>query len=283
MLISEVANGSAIKIHAVINGHKVVLLTSAIFGVSGGLLVRPMEYFGKYMEILEPSNCEIRNKRDGRVYKFVSTTITPVKTRYGNFHLIKSASMLEPENERKAERFHIEKLGLMSINGNSLDLKNCIIHDVSMRGISLIIDDNTKINIGDHIDVMFRYGAMLHNYELSTVAVRFFTVQDKKAVGCTISNINVDLITLLVSMKKELANLDNVPETDLNPEISQDQQVLEVEEDIAASVPERPSSITIPAKGTSGNTPKTLREQRKEEKMAQQAKDIANLLDLKDI
>ena len=96
MKVSEIANGSEVKIYAAINGHSVVIMTEAIFGVNVGLLVRPMEYFGKYIQFLEPSNVQIRNKRDGRVYKFMSTAISPVKTRYGNFHLIRCSSMLEP-------------------------------------------------------------------------------------------------------------------------------------------------------------------------------------------
>ena len=249
MKVSEVANGSEVKIHAAISGHSIVLMTEAIFGVSAGLLVKPMEYFGKYMQFLEPSNVEIRNKRDGRIYKFMSTTITPVKTRYGNFHLIRSSSALVPENSRRAERFFIEKLGLMSVNGNNADLKNCIVHDISMRGISLILDRGTNLKAGDHIDVMFRYGALLHNYELSTVVVRNFEVRDKKAVGCSISNLNVDLIGLLVSMKNEVTRLDELPETNLNPRIPEREQIREVEEDLEKDeISERPATITISSK-----------------------------------
>lgn len=293
MKVSEISNGSEVKIHAAISGHSIVLMTEAIFGVSAGLLVKPMEYFGKYMQFLEPSSVEIRNKRDGRVYKFMSTTITPVKTRYGNFHLIKSSSKLEPENTRKAERFYIEKLGLISINGNKMDLKNCIIHDISMRGISLLVDKATTLKIGDTVDVMFRYGAMLHNYELSTKVVRNFEVQGKRAVGCSISNLNVDLIGLLMSKKhEEQTPLDEVPETNLNPEISEKQQIREVEEDIAKDIiPERKSTLTISSGGTNPFDPanlehitdKTLRQAKQEERMARQAKEIENLLDLRDI
>ncbi len=299
MKVSEIANGSEVKIHAAISGHSTVLMTEAIFGVSAGLLVKPMEYFGKYMQFLEPSNVEIRNKRDGRVYRFMSTSITPVKTRYGNFHLIRSSSMLQPENSRRAERFYIEKLGLMSINGNNLDLKNCLIHDISMRGISLIPDNITNLNIGDRLDVMFRYGATLHNYEISTVVVRNFVLQGKKAVGCSISNLNVDLIGLLSSKKHEkYTNLDKVPATDLNPKITQKQQIVEVEEDIALDmIPERPATITIPAGSATSRIvtnpldpqnlehidSKTIRQQKKEERISKEAKHIENLLDLRDI
>jgi hypothetical protein len=299
MKVSEIANGSEVKIHAAISGHSTVLMTEAIFGVSAGLLVKPMEYFGKYMQFLEPSNVEIRNKRDGRVYKFMSTSITPVKTRYGNFHLIRSSSKLEPVNTRRAERFYIEKLGLMSINGNNLDLKNCLIHDLSMRGISLILDNITNLKIGDAIDVMFRYGATLHNYEVSTVVVRNFEVQGKKAVGCSISNLNVDLIGLLASKRNEThTNLDEVPETILNPKISEKQQIVEVEEDVVKNIlPERPTTITIPSGSATSHIVtnpldpnnlehierSTIREQKKQERISKQAKEIENLLDLRDL
>ena len=247
MKVSEIANGSEVKIYAAISGHSVVIMTEAIFGVNVGLLVRPMEYFGKYIQFLEPSNVQIRNKRDGRVYKFMSTAISPVKTRYGNFHLIRCSSMLEPENSRRAERFYIEKLGLISVNGDNMQLRNCLVHDISMRGISLVVDDDTECVPGDKIDVMFRYGATLHNYELSTVVVRNFKLGKKNAVGCSISNLNIDLIGLLSSKKNEKqTKLDDAPATNLNPTISEQQQILEVEEDVARDIiPERPATITI--------------------------------------
>lgn len=291
MNINDISNGSEVKIHASISGHGVVLMTQAIFGVNSGLLVKPMEYFGKYMQFLEPSQVQIRNKRDGRVYKFMSTSIAPVKTRYGNFHLIRCSSALEPENSRKAERFTIEKLGLFSVNGNTLNLKNCIVYDISLRGISLIIDPSTKCKIGDQIDVKFRYGATLHSYELSTTIVRFFSVKDRPAIGCSISNLNVDLISLLSEKKNEkYMPLEETPEVNLNPEISEKQQIIEVEEDLAKQIiPEKNASDNISL--TNPLDPnnlehidrKTLRQKNREEKMAQQAKEIENLLDLRDV
>ena len=290
MKVSEISNGSEVKIHARTSGHNIVLLTESIFGVSAGLLVKPMEYFGKYMQFLEPSNVSIRNKRDGRVYNFMSTTITPVKTRYGIFHLIRSSSKLEPENTRRAQRFYIEKLGLMSINGNNLNLKNCFIHDISMRGISLILDDNTSLRPGDNLDVSFRYGDTLHNYEISTVVVRNFDVNGKKAVGCSISNLNVDLIGLLTSKKNEHVELDKIPETNLNPKLSKKQQILEVEEDIAKDlIPERPSVLTLSsgAEYTNPLDPGLLEHiespRKKKELMSKQAQEIENMLDLRDV
>ncbi len=283
MNVNGIASGSDVKIHASIGGHNVVIMTEAIFGVAAGLLVKPMEYFGKYMQFLEPSKVEIRNKRDGRVYKFMSTTITPVKTRYGNFHLIRASSKLEPENSRRAERFSMEKLGLMSVNGNALNLKNCLIHDISLRGISLILDDYTFCKEGDRIDVRFRYGENLHTYEISTVVVRNFDIGGKRAVGCSISNLNVDLIGLLGSKRKEkYPQPESQEEITLNPAIPEKQQIMEVNEDIAKDIiPERPATITItPSSQPEG---KTLRQQKREEVLKKESKEIENLLDLRDI
>ncbi len=293
MKVSEISNGSEVKIHASISGHGIVVLTEAIFGVAAGLLVKPMEYFGKYMQFLEPSVVSIRNKRDGRVYKFMSTTITPVKTRYGYFHIIRSSSELVPENSRKAERFYIEKLGLLSVNGNSNDLRNCIIHDISLRGISLVPDRNTVLRPGDNVDVMFRYGDTLHNYELSTIVVRSFELKGKKAVGCSITSLNIDFVGLLSSKKKEMhTELDKVPETNLNPKVSTKQQVADVNEDIEnIQYVERPATITIATNPTNPLDPanlehisqKTMNESKRKARMAQQAREIENLLDIRDI
>ena len=294
MKVSEIANGSEVKIYAAISGHSVVIMTEAIFGVNVGLLVRPMEYFGKYIQFLEPSNVQIRNKRDGRVYKFMSTAISPVKTRYGNFHLIRCSSMLEPENSRRAERFYIEKLGLISVNGNNMQLRNCLVHDISMRGISLVVDDDTECVPGDKIDVMFRYGATLHNYELSTVVVRNFKLGKKNAVGCSISNLNIDLIGLLSSKKNEKqTKLDEAPATDLNPKITEQQQILEVEEDVARDIiPERPATITIRSgkqmnlkdmEESADSDDMAILRKNKEKKMADERREIESLLDLRNI
>ncbi len=295
MNINDIANGSEVKIHASISGHNIVIMTEAIFGVSAGLLVKPMEYFGKYMQFLEPSWIQIRNKRDGRVYKFMSTTVTPVKTRYGNFHLIRCSSKLEPENTRRAERFSLEKLGLFAVNGNTASLKNCIVHDISMRGMSLIIDNTTKCRVGDKLEVSFRYGQMLHNYEVSAVVVRMFAVQNKPALGCSITNMNVDLIGLLSQKRSEkYPETAESSETNLNPEISQEQQIQEVEEDLARQIiPNRSGHKSItnsnpfdPSKlehVTLDDAQKSQKLQLREERLAAQAREIENLLDLRDI
>lgn len=202
--------------------------------------------------------------------------------------------MLEPENSRRAERFYIEKLGLISVNGNNMQLRNCLVHDISMRGISLVVDDDTECVPGDKIDVMFRYGATLHNYELSTVVVRNFKLGKKNAVGCSISNLNIDLIGLLSSKKNEKqTKLDEAPATDLNPKITEQQQILEVEEDVARDIiPERPATITIRSgkqmnlkdmEESADSDDMAILRKNKEKKMADERREIESLLDLRNI
>ncbi|MEE3495621.1 MAG: hypothetical protein VZR06_10705, partial [Butyrivibrio sp.] len=146
---------------------------------------------------------------------------------------------------------------------------------------------------GDKIDVMFRYGSSLHNYELSTVVVRNFKLGKKNALGCSISSLNIDLIGLLSSKKNEqLAKLDEASETNLNPDISEEQQIVEVEEDVAMDiVPERPATITIRSGeplelkdiDAGKDDEMTVRRRNKEKKIAEKRREIESLLDLRDI
>ena len=119
---------------------------------------------------------------------------------------------------------------------------------------------------------------------------------------CSISNMNVDLIGLLNTKKNEKYGIaesgitatapSTEVSTDLNPDISKEQQIIEVEEDLARQlIPEKGS----PERKISANPldpanlehltrePKTLRQQRKEARLAEQAKAIENLLDLRDV
>jgi hypothetical protein len=159
-----------------------------------------------------------------------------------------------------------------------------------MRGMAIILDNYTKLKAGDNLRVRFSYGPTLHNYEVSCVVVRFFDIDGKRAVGCSISNLNVDLIGLLdTKRKQQYSEAESQNETSLNPAISQKQQVKEVEEDIAKDeIPERPNMITISGNPLDpGNLEhiarSSIRQSKKEEKKAQQAKEIENLLDLRDI
>ena len=106
----------------------------------------------------------------------------------------------------------------------------------------------------------------------------------------------MDLIGFLTSMKNEKQpNLDEIPETNLNPKISQKQQIIEVEEDIAKElVPERRETITITSRNPydpdslehisrSETQGKTLRQKKKEMRESEQAREIENLLDLRNI
>lgn len=313
MNVNDIAGGSEIKIHASINKHNVVLMTHAIFGVSSGLLVKPMEYFGKYLQFLEPSLVEVMNKRDGRLYRFMSTSITPVKTRYGNFHLIRCSSEIAPENTRKSERFSIGKLGIFRINGNTTNIKNCIVHDISMRGMSIIIDNSTKCKVGDQIDVSFIYGEVIHNYNVSAVVVRMFAVSGNPALGCKISNMGVDLIELLNAKKSQKMSPEAEMEaaTNLNPAISKEQQQKEVEQDLLSQIrtqprptqravqPQSAVNSQVPSKPAAQKAPanpldpsnlehvdrpeKTIREQKKQERRAKIEKALDDLLDINGI
>ena len=87
--------------------------------------------------------------------------------------------------------------------------------------------------------------------------------------------------------------LDEAPATDLNPKITEQQQILEVEEDVARDIiPERPATITIrPGKQMNlkdmeeraDSDDMAILRKNKEKKMADERREIESLLDLRNI
>lgn len=208
MKISEVMKDSKIKIHATINGHGILLITKAEVGVRDGLLVDSLTYFDEDLTFSEPSKVVAVNKRDGRSYEFMATRIGPVDTRYGKFHLIRCTDDGRIVNRRQAERYDIDKLGVIRI-GDNKDIRNALVYDISMKGIAFILDSDTPVKKGDHIIASFRYDPnYFHFYACEATVVRMFTLNGQPAIGCTLDAMGADLVTLISSKKKEKLGLN---------------------------------------------------------------------------
>lgn len=203
MLINEIMTGSTVKIFARIKKNPVLLYTKAKVGVNGGLLVEPVNYFAKTLELTDPCEVQIKNERDGRTYSFAAESILPILTKYGYFHMIKCTTEAEATNMRKAERFDVAKMGLISIN-NGLTVKNAIVYDISMRGISFIVDNKTEVKKGDLISAEFRTDTSFHVFTVEAEMVREFKIRGNRAIGCKIHRMSADVVQLIADKKAEL-------------------------------------------------------------------------------
>ena len=207
MKLSEVMKESKIKIHASINGHGILLITKAEIGVRDGLLVDSLTYFDEDLIFREPSKIIAVNKRDGRSYEYESQSIGPVETRYGKYHLIRCSDEGKTIDRRRAERYDIDRLGVIRINKGG-DIRNALVYDISMKGIAFILDSDAVCKVGDHISASFRYDpAYFHFYACEATVVRVFMIDHQIAVGCTLDSMGADLITLISNKKKEKAGI----------------------------------------------------------------------------
>ncbi len=207
MKLNDVMKDSKIKIRANINGHGILLITKAAVGVRDGLLVDSLTYFDEDLEFRDPAKVLAVNKRDGRTYEFESQSIGPVSTRYGKFHLIRCTGDGIPVNRRQAERYDIDRLGVIKIN-KSGDIRNALVYDLSMKGIAFILDNSATAKVGDHISASFRYDPnYFHFYACESTVVRVFTIEGQLAVGCVIDSMGADLITLISNKRKEKAGI----------------------------------------------------------------------------
>lgn len=207
MKLSEVMKESKIKIHASINGHGILLITKAKIGVRDGLLVDSLTYFDEDLIFREPSKIIAVNKRDGRSYEYESQSIGPVETRYGRYHLIRCSDEGKTIDRRRAERYDIDRLGVIRINKGG-DIRNAFVYDISMKGIAFILDSDAVCKVGDHISASFRYDpTYFHFYACEATVVRVFMIDHQIAVGCTLDSMGADLITLISNKKKEKAGI----------------------------------------------------------------------------
>ncbi len=207
MKLSDVMKDSKIKIHASINGHGILLITKAAIGVRDGLLVESLTYFDHDLTFREPCKIIAVNKRDGRSYQFESKSIGPVETKYGKYHLIRCPEDGLVINRRQAERYDIDKLGVIRI-GKEGDIRNALVYDISMKGIAFILDNDAVCRVGDHITASFRYDPnYFHFYACEATVVRVFTLDNQLAIGCTLDSMGADLVTLISNKKKEKAGI----------------------------------------------------------------------------
>lgn len=207
MKLSDVMKDSKIKIHASINGHGILLITKAEIGVRDGLLVDSLTYFDEDLVFTEPSKVVAVNKRDGRSYEYEASRIAPVETKYGKFHLIRCTDEGKIVNRRQAERYDIDRLGVIRI-GDSKDIRNALVYDISMKGIAFILDTEASVKVGDHIIASFRYDpTYFHFYACEATVVRVFMMNGQPAVGCTLDAMGADLVTLISNKKKEKLGL----------------------------------------------------------------------------
>lgn len=205
MYINEVMHDSTIKIYAKINNHPILLYTKAMFGMPVGLLVESLTYFDKCIEIIDPCEVYVKNLRDDRTYTFYADSILPIMTKYGQFHLIRCDKESAADNRRKAERFDVTKMGLISINNQ--DMRNVIVYDISMSGIAVILDKYTKCQKGDSITIQFRIDNTFHLYTVEGVMVREFDVKGHRAIGCRIDSLESDVVQMITAKRAEAHRL----------------------------------------------------------------------------
>ncbi len=207
MKLSEVMKDSKIKIHGSINGHGILLITKAALGVRDGLLVDSLTYFDEDIVFREPTKIIAVNNRDGRSYEYEAQSVGPVETKYGKFHLIRCPDSGTAINRRQAERYDIDRLGIVRINRGG-DMRNAIVYDISMKGIAFILDSDAICKVGDHISSSFRYDPnYFHFYACEATVVRVFTIDNQVAIGCRMDSMGADLITLIGNKRREKSGI----------------------------------------------------------------------------
>ncbi|MCR5641002.1 MAG: PilZ domain-containing protein [Lachnospiraceae bacterium] len=194
MNITEVMRGSEVTVEIRIQDTPVLFKTKVIFGTKEGLLVEPIMVGDGELVWNRPGYVSVNNLRDQKAYIFHAESIAPMETQYGRVHMIQSSMAGETRNQRTCERLQVIHMGSCRIH--NVEYK-AIVNDISMGGISVILDGNVGCRIGDMAYIRFMLGESMHVYNIEAQVVRFFDVKGRVALGCKVPNMPLDMMGII--------------------------------------------------------------------------------------
>ena len=203
MKIFDIPQGTKITINMVHNKTNYTVEATVITRYGDGVLVSPLFCGGELIDICNDANFEYHEAVTEKKHLFQADNISRVDFSGTDFHVIMGREIVVAENHRKAERYKVQIMGNATIN--KTDALSVIIHDISMRGFSLMIGKKSTCKVGDRVKVEFTKDAKSTKLELHGIVVRSFKIGPYEAIGCETENISPNVIGFIMNKKEEAA------------------------------------------------------------------------------
>ena len=203
MKIYDIPQATKITISMVHNNQNRTVEATVLTRYGDGLLITPVYCDGRLLDIISNANFEFEESITGDKHMFQADTISRVDFAGTDFHVVTGREIVIADNQRRAERYPVQIIGNAVIN-HSANI-SVVIHDISMRGISLIVGKNSGFKIGDEVKVEFAKDANSAKMTIRGVIVREFTIGTYNAIGCEIENIGPRALSFIMDKKIEHA------------------------------------------------------------------------------
>ena len=204
MKINAITPGTKLNIHVNYKDNSFDTTATVLTGYGDGVLITPVYYDGKIIEYCSDASFEVTSPYTGHKRKFHIDDMSRVDFSGTDFHVIQGKEILISANNRKAERFKIQREASVVLQNQGKIKMSLVVNDLSLRGISLLVGKNAGLfNIGDEIDIDLVHEVTKKHIVFTSVVVRKFKVGDFDAIGCELKNISTSLLMYIEYKRKQ--------------------------------------------------------------------------------
>lgn len=199
MKINDMNMGKKITLNLMHNNQEYKVEVSVITKYGDGVLITPVTVDGELVDYCSNANFVYEEEYTGIKHRFKVDSLNRVDFSGTDFHVLCGREIKEDSNQRKAERYIVELPGRVQINGRAP--KSVVIHDVSLRGMSLMVGNGCDFKTGDRVRVVFNKDKASSQIDLYGSVVRMFNIGNRAAAGVVLKNFSADYISFVMSTK----------------------------------------------------------------------------------
>lgn len=201
MKIYDIPQATKITINLVHNNQSKTVEATVLTRYGDGILITPISVNGDLIDISSNANFEYQESFTEVKHMFQADTISRVDFAGTDFHVVTGKEIVIGEHQRKAERYSVQIMSNAVINKTRTI--SVVLHDISLRGFSLMVGKNTGFKPGDKVKIEFNKDPLSPKLVLNGVIVRSFSIGGYNAVGCEIENINPRVLGFIMEKKAE--------------------------------------------------------------------------------
>lgn len=199
MKIYDLPQATKITINLVYNGENHTIDATVLTRYEDGILITPIVCDGEMIDYCDNANFEFSENFSGNKHLFNVDSIRKVDFAGSDFHVVTGKEIIVNDNQRKAERYVIRAMGNAIVN--KYQACSVVIHDISMRGFSLVVGSASGLAVGDKIKVTFSSDPSDRTMFVRGVVVRKCYLGGCPAVGCEIEVITPRVLGFIMELK----------------------------------------------------------------------------------
>jgi hypothetical protein len=201
MKIYDIPQATKITINMVHKDKSYNVEATVLTRYGDGILITPIHCGEEKIDFCSNANFEYTENYSGIKHTFHADTISRVDFAGSDFHVITGREIIISDNQRKAERFTIEIMG-GALTENNVPM-SIVVHDISMRGFSLLVGKNSSLKVGERVRVSFHRKDKAGRITMNGVVVRKFKTGGYDAVGCELEATSPLLLGFIMDKKSE--------------------------------------------------------------------------------